>query len=170
MGFSPYHVGDSTAILSGLGFPLLKRMQRGGSHQPKHHMVPVLSPSTSLHLAGASETLVFYLPFAPSSLTTAWLQSSTFNTFFWSTGEGFSWKRHRKVKITALPQQLGGQKVSCAMTETLGACPGIYMVICIRLLTRRSFQHRSLGDSISFLTIPTLTPVREFGLHKGIVR
>ena len=90
--------------------------------------------------------------------------------FFWSTGEEFAWERHGKVKSTALPQQLRGQKGSCAKTETLGACPGIYTVICIRALTRRSFQHRSLSDNISFLTIPALTSVRESGLHKGIIR
>lgn len=85
-------------------------------------------------------------------------------------GEGFAWGRCGKVKSTALPRQLRGQKGPCATTETLGARPGIYTVICIRALTRKSFQHCSLGGNISFLTNPALTSARESGLRKGIVR
>lgn len=146
-------------------------MQHGGHFSPSAAWCLCSVPAPSLPLAGASQTLVFsYLPLAPSSPNAAPLQSSTLNAIFWSMGEGFAWERHGKVKSTALLQQLRAQKSSCATTETLGARPGIYTVICIRVLTRRSFQHRSLGDNISFLTIPALTSARELGLHKGIVR
>lgn len=89
-------------------------------------------PEPNLPFAAVLQTLTFsYLPLTPSSPVAALLWSSTLHAISWSIGKGFSQETHGTVRSPALQQQLRGQKGPCAMTETLGARPGIYMVICI---------------------------------------
>lgn len=92
----------------------------------------IQAPSTQPAFYWCSANPHLLLPTSHSILTTAApLWSSTLHATSWCLGKGFSRDRHGKVRNTTLQWQLRGQKGPCAMTETLGARPGIYMVICI---------------------------------------